>query len=154
MQIQTPFGPQQVDADSLITFPQGLPGFEDCTHFKLFYQDDSPTPSVYRLQAVEQPDVMFSVTDPGFVNVDYHFELSDEEMALLQAEQPADLLVLLLLYKASDTAQEAEIQPSLGNNINAVLRAPLVLNLKKQLGIQKSLQNADISVLVKGKPAA
>jgi flagellar assembly factor FliW len=151
MQIQTPFGAQQVDPDTLITFPSGLPGFEDCTHFKFFHQEDSSNPTIFRLQAVEQPDVMFSVADPAVMNVDYHFELSDEEMALLQAQQPTDLLVLLLLYKGESSGNDA---PAPNQNVNAALRSPLVLNLEKRLGLQKSLHNAEISVLVKGKPAA
>lgn len=154
MQIQTPYGPQQIDPNSLLTFPKGLPSFEDCTRFKLFHQEDPKAPGViYWLQSLEQPDIMFSVADPCSMKVDYHFELSDEEMALLQADKADDLLILLLLYK-SDSDLTNDLKPALNKNVNAALRAPLVINLRAQLGLQKSLYDADISVLVKGKPLA
>lgn len=153
IQIQTAYGPQQIDPDSLITFPQGLPGFDNCTRFKLFHQEDAKNPTVYWLQSVDQPEIMFSVADPSVMNVDYHFELNDEEMTLLQAKQPTDLLVLLLLYK-SDQALGAAPQSASGETINAALRAPLVLNLQARLGLQKTLHHADISVLIKDKAIA
>lgn len=153
MQIQTPYGTQQIDPSSLITFPQGLLGFEDCTRFKLFHQEDSKAPVVHWLQSVERPEIMFSVADPRVMGVDYHFELSEEEMALLQATPSSELLVMLLLYKA-DPALADEPGPATNQNVNAALRSPLVLNLRSQLGLQKSLYDADISVLIKSTTAA
>lgn len=151
MQIQTPFGPQQIDPSSVITFPKGLPGFENCTRFKLFYQADADAPVVHWLQSLDEPELMFSVADPAIMNVDYHFELNDEEMAMLHADQPAELMILLLLYKGGAGSPDA---PKLGanKNVNAALRAPLIINMKSQVGMQKSLHDASISVLVKGKP--
>lgn len=153
MQIQTPYGPQQIDPNSVITFPKGLPSFEGCKQFKLFHQADANAPIVYWLQSIESPDVMFSVADPGVMNVDYHFELNGEEIALLQAESPDDLRIMLLLYKSDPTLADLPTA-SVNKNVNAALRAPLIINTKKQLGMQKSMYDASISVLVKGQTAA
>lgn len=153
MQIHTPFGPQQIDPSSLITFPKGLPGFEDCTRFKLFHLENANAPVSYWLQSLAYPDIMFSVADPSVMNVDYQFDLSEEEMALLEADQTSDLLILLLLYK-SDTPVADTPDLVVNKNVNAALRSPLIINVAKQLGIQKPMHDAAISVLVKGKPIA
>lgn len=149
MQIQTPYGTQQVDAETLLNFPKGLIGFEDCTQFKLFHQENAADPLVHWLQAVEREDVMFTVTEPAVMNVDYHFELDDDEVALLDSRDPSDILVLLLLYKADETVEQQTAK-----SINAALRVPLVINVRNQIGLQKTLYDADISVLVKMQPKA
>ena len=33
------FGVQSVDPDTIITFPNGIPGFESDTRFKFFHQE-------------------------------------------------------------------------------------------------------------------
>lgn len=153
MQIQTPYGPQQIDPSSVIAFPEGLTSFEDCKQFKLFHQEGVDSPIVYWLQSIDSPDVIFSVADPGVLNVDYQFELNGEEIALLRAESPDDLVVMLLLYKSEADLTELPTV-SVNKNVNAALRAPLIINTKKQLGIQKPMYDASISVLVKSQATA
>ncbi|WP_054773285.1 flagellar assembly protein FliW [Methylogaea oryzae] len=87
---------------------------------------------------------------PYTLNVDYDFELNGEDIALLGAESAGDLVVMLLLYKsAPDLAELPTV--SVNKNVNAALRAPLIINTKKLLGIQKPMYDASISVLVKNQ---
>ncbi|BBL71071.1 flagellar assembly protein FliW [Methylogaea oryzae] len=151
MQIETRDGStQQVDPGSVITFPEGLTSFEDCKKFKLFHQQDANAPIVYWLQSIDSPEVIFNVAFPYTLNVDYDFELNGEDIALLGAESAGDLVVMLLLYKsAPDLAELPTV--SVNKNVNAALRAPLIINTKKLLGIQKPMYDASISVLVKNQ---
>ena len=45
---------QEIDADSIITFPQGIPGFFDCTRFKVFHEAPTDTQET---EAIPTPDL-------------------------------------------------------------------------------------------------
>jgi flagellar assembly factor FliW len=72
--------------------------------------------------------VAFQIIDPSAIGFQYELELSDTECRTLQAEKPEDVAVMLLLFK-----QEGE------NQINANVRAPLLINVKTRLGLQKAI---------------
>ena len=41
----TVFGTQEINPEEVLTFPQGIPGFENSTRFKLFHEEKA-TPVV------------------------------------------------------------------------------------------------------------
>ena len=57
---------------------------------------------------MDNPDVMLSVILPHLANIDYHFQLNDDEMAILQAKTAEEVLVLLPLYR-TDKAEDAAV---------------------------------------------
>lgn len=134
------FGEQTIDPSTAITFPNGMPGFEDCKRFKLFHQEGS-APVVYWLQSLDRAEVMFSVADPADFGINYEFSLTEEESGLLGQGNPEDLLVLTLLYK--DEAAGAQIKGS--------IKSPLIVNVNTLKGLQKLLVDIEPSVTVKEK---
>lgn len=135
-------GNQNVNPDSIITFPRGLPGFEDQTRFKLFHQEGSEI--VYWLQAVDNEDLTFSVAHPAHFNINYSFVLTDDEEQLLQLENVDDLLILILLHK--------EEEGDMGKpTIKGSIKAPLVINSEKRIGLQKVLINIEQSITLTEK---
>lgn len=135
-------GNQSVNPDSIITFPRGLPGFEDQTRFKLFHQEGSEI--VYWLQAVDSEDLTFSVAHPAHFNINYSFMLTDEEEQLLQLENVDDLLILILLHK--------EDEGDVGKpTIKGSIKSPLVINSEKRIGLQKVLINIEQSITLTEK---
>lgn len=70
-------GNQALNSDNIITFPKGIPGFEDQRQFRLFQQEGSEI--VYWLQAVDDEDLTFSVAHPTSFNINYSFVLTDAE---------------------------------------------------------------------------
>lgn len=130
------FGEQPVDPDTLIHFPQGLVGFEDCTRFKLFHEEGGDG-LVHWLQSADCEDLSLSVADPSRFGITYDFALDDHEIALIDLEQPEDALVLLVLYKKPD-------QPG----IHGAIGAPLVINVKAQKGLQKILDSIESGALL------
>lgn len=153
LQIKTHTGDRQISKDSLIAFPKGLLGIAGCMNFKLFHSETNEFSGLYWLQCIEDPDVMFSVAIPQVVNIDYHFEMSYEEMALLQANEPADLLILLPLYKTNQTSDKEGAQDNTAIEvINASLKSPLIINLDARIGMQKVLHNVEISALIRENP--
>lgn len=135
-------GNQQVNPDTIITFPRGLPGFEDQTRFKLFHQEGSEI--VYWLQAVDNEELTFSVAHPAHFNINYSFVLTDEEERLLQLQNSDELLILILLHK--DDADDSG-KPTIKGSI----KSPLVINSEKRLGLQKVLVNIEQSITLTEK---
>lgn len=142
------FGEQTIDPSTIISFPNGIPGFEDQTRFKLFHQEGE-SPLVYWLQSLDDENLIFSVAQPSIFNIDYSFVLNDAEEALLGIEDAADILILIILHKDAD--QHSAIKslkthalsllgaPSDQPAIKGVIRAPLVINSAKRIGLQKVL---------------
>lgn len=128
---------QQVNPDSIITFPQGIPGFEDQTRFKLLQQQDSEI--VYYLQSVDDESLEFPVASPTLFNINYSFLLSDAEEQLLQLSDSDDLLILIMLHKNELTGED---KPTVKGSI----KAPLLINSEKRIGFQKLLAKMEQSI--------
>lgn len=143
MEIQSKLlGKQQVNPETILTFPNGIPGFEDQTRFNLFHQEGSEI--VYWLQAVDSDDVTFSVAHPAHFNINYSFVLSDQEEQLLQITHADDLLILIVLHKddASDNGKPT---------IKGSIKSPLVINCAKRIGMQKVLVDIEQSITLTEK---
>ncbi|MDO9103952.1 MAG: flagellar assembly protein FliW [Methylovulum sp.] len=137
MEIRTSlFGEQIIDPNTVITFPQGIPGFEDKTAYKLFHQDGNEI--IYWLQSLDDEDLGFSVADPAHFNINYLFVLTDEEEQLLKLSDINDLAFLLILQKNENDGQQPMIK--------GTLSSPLVINTKTRLGIQKILPRIEQSI--------
>lgn len=139
----TVFGTQEVDPESILTFPKGMPGFENCTRYKLFHEDKDQ-PVVHFLQSLDQPDVSFSLVDPTLFGLNYEFVLSDEEEQLLQMEKAEEIAVFLITYKQQPDADAKA-------NINANINGPIVLNTRTRLGMQKVLVGLQADVTLKSR---
>lgn len=144
MEIKSKFlGDQQVDPDTIISFPQGIPGFEDQKRFKLFHQEDSDI--IFWLQAVDDENLTFSLAHPSVFNINYSFVLSDEEEQLLELNNSEDLLILIMLHK--DINASAGDQPTVKGSI----KSPLLINSNKRIGVQKILREVEQSITLSEK---
>ena len=128
-----------VDPETLFSFPNGLAGFETCKRFKLFHEEGKST--VFWLQSVDDPDVMFPVVTPEQLDMAYQIELSDDDCALIGLADGADAAVVVIIYR--DASQDGKIA--------ANTRSPIVLNLKSRKGMQKVLQNIQPTLVVRGR---
>ncbi|MGR9114811.1 MAG: flagellar assembly protein FliW [Gammaproteobacteria bacterium] len=138
MDIKSKFlGNQQIDPETIITFPEGIPGFEDQTRFKLFHQEDNPV--IFWMQSVDDEDLTFSVSSPRLFNINYSFLLTDEEQTLLKLENVEDLIILILLHTdETGGTQEPTIKGS--------IRAPILINSASKIGFQKRLNQIEQSI--------
>lgn len=128
-----------VDPETLFTFPDGLAGFENCKRFKLFHEEGKPT--IFWLQCVDDPDVMFPVVAPEQLDLEYQIELSDEDCSLIELQDGADAAVVVIIYR--DAAQEGKIA--------ANTHSPVVLNLKSRKGMQKVLKSIEPALVFRGR---
>ena len=72
-------GPVEVDENTVLHFPAGLPGLEGCTRFKLFHEEND-NPRVFWMQSLDDADILFSVVDAQEVAVRYEIELTPAEI--------------------------------------------------------------------------
>ena len=128
-----------VDPQTLFTFPAGIVGFEACTSFKLFHEEDKT--NVFWLQSLDDSSVMFPIVDPKLLDIEYEIELSDAEAASIELKDPADIAVVLIVYR-----NDAD-----GGKIAASTHSPVILNLKSRKGLQKVLQEMHPTLLYRAR---
>lgn len=125
------FGSVEVNPEKVITFPNGLVGFENSKRYMLAHENTEGQPLSYTLQSLDDPMLAFQIVDPTTLGFNYELELSDAETALLQSPAPEDVAVMQVLFK-SEGEGKAAISPN--------LRAPLIINTKARIGMQKIME--------------
>jgi flagellar assembly factor FliW len=129
MQIQTTrFGVVAVDPEHIMTFPQGLIGFEDdCepdrpARFALLQSDDWGP--FYWMQSADRPELAFLVVDPALFFKDYQVLIREETQADLNLTDAKDGQVMVICNRAA------------GGWITGNLLGPLVINTVTRRAVQ------------------
>ncbi|RPJ59697.1 MAG: hypothetical protein EHM24_27700 [Acidobacteria bacterium] len=122
LRVSTSFGTFDVDEAHVLTFPLGVPGFEDCRRFVLIAS--SAIAPLQCLQAVGDSRPSFVAIDPRRVLADYSCPLGEADDELLGRPDGVPLVWLALV--SLDTAGAATVN----------LRAPVVINPRTMLGCQ------------------
>jgi flagellar assembly factor FliW len=136
------FGEQAIDPNTIITFPNGIPGFEAQKRYKLFHQEGGRI--VYWLQCLDDEELVFSVASPVHFNLHYNFILTEAELRLLKLTNPEDILILILLHKND---LDNEDQPTIKGSI----KAPLIINCAERIGMQKVFLEIEQSITLTEK---
>lgn len=130
---QTRFGDIQVDPETVIVFPSGLPGLPDCRRYKLLHED-TPSPQVMWLQSLDDMDVYFNVIEASRLGLSYQVVLSDEECAEIGLAGTDEACLMLILSRSGDE------KPGIAANT----QAPIVLNMRTRKALQKPGVRASI----------
>jgi flagellar assembly factor FliW len=125
--VETAFGTFDVSTDEIITFPAGLPGFEECRRFVVLSSRELDP--FQCLQSVEGPSASFLAVDPRRAIPDYRCVLSDVDRARLREPDDASLVWLAVVTVLDDQTL-----------VN--LRAPVVVNSTRMLGYQLMPSNS------------
>ena len=133
------FGNVEVSADKVITFPNGLVGFEESKRYMLAHEDGQPATISFTLQSLDDPTLAFQIVDPTSLGFHYELGLTEAENALLQAPAAEDVVVMQVLYRAA---------PEEGGAITPSLRAPLVINTRARLGLQKVMETIKSNIVL------
>jgi flagellar assembly factor FliW len=118
------FGPLDYSDGAALSFPRGLPGFEQNRRFLLIKQPDL-APLVH-LQSLESAALCFLAIPVAVIEPAYQPQLSleDTEVLGLDALDSAHALFLALLAVAGN------------GNVTANLLAPIVVNVATQTAVQ------------------
>ena len=147
MKIKSPdFGTVEVADDRIIEFPAGLPGFEQCRRFALVHEEGRE-PEVFLLQSADDPEVAFSVTAPGRLGVNLEFDLPDDDLALVKLDSigKADDVAVVIIIRS----QKAEEAGPAGAGLSANFMAPLVINTRARLGMQKVISRLGCEITLR-----
>lgn len=140
------FGSVDVRPEQVIEFPNGLLSFETNKRFMLIHETDAGEPVSFTLQSLDDPHLALQIIDPSALGFTYELALTDAETALLKLDDPADAVVVLVLFK------KAEEEASAG--IGANLRAPIIINTKTRIGLQKLLERVRPNVVLSNLSSA
>ena len=136
MKIQTArFGELEIADSSVITFNKGIPGFEESKEYVLIPADEQEETPFFFLQSIDREEVNFFLVDPFSFFKEYDIKLENQMVEKLELESPTDAIVL------TTVTAKGEIKDATTN-----LKAPLVINNSKQLGMQIVLDNKDYMI--------
>lgn len=125
MQINTEqFGMIEINEDDVITFPEGIPGFEELCRFTLLSMGDDFR-NFFWLQSIDKPHICFVVTDPFVIYNGYEVNIGDDDMELLQITSPEMVMTLVIVVIPENT-----------RDIRVNLKAPVIINVESKLGKQ------------------
>jgi len=120
--LSTRFGEFEADSRNLLTFPSGLPGFEQCHRFVLLASVEAAPLQV--LMSVDGPPASFLVIEPRLVLPAYRAVLTASDRQRLAVADGDSVLWLSLLTIKDDGSAFAN------------LRAPVVINPARMVGCQ------------------
>ncbi len=127
------FGLVELKSEDVLTFSEGLLGFQDLRQFVLL---DDPNDDIFAwLQSCELPSVAFPVLEPEIFGHKYVTSLnrSDFESLQLKANQlPAHLNIITI--------------PDDPTLMTANIKAPIVINLELKLARQCVLQDNNLAI--------
>lgn len=113
----------QVGELPTIEFRTPMPGFPEHRHFVLVSTADDGL--LYTLRSVDDPELRFLVVPPAPFFPWYAPEVGDQVVELLATEQPADLLVLVVVTVAGEAA-----------DATANLLAPIIVDRSTRRAVQ------------------
>jgi len=129
----TRFGELEVAKKDIITFKEGVLGFDSVKNF--FVVDPGDQTLILWLQSVEDEAIAFPIIEPKIFLPDYTIKLVPAEMNSLKLETINDACVYSILTI-----------PSLVTGMSANLKAPIIINNKTKQARQIVLQDSKLEV--------
>ncbi|MBX2988566.1 MAG: flagellar assembly protein FliW [Bdellovibrionaceae bacterium] len=127
------FGRVSLNAEDLLTFPEGLLGFADLRSFVLL---DDPSDEIFAwLQSCESPAIAFPVLEPELFNENYRLNLTKSDLEALRLASMKEARAFSIITVPED--------PTL---MTANLKAPIVINVKEKTARQCVLQDNNLAI--------
>ena len=129
MTVKTRFGEMEINENDIIKFPNGIYGFEDTKEYVILKMEkDSP---FIWMQSITDDDLAFVLIDPRVFTKDYILDVSEEDLKIIEMDDEKDIADYTIVT-IPDTVED----------MTANLQGPILINVKKQLGVQGiSLRN-------------
>lgn len=130
----TRFGEVEVNENLIFNFVSPIIGYNELKKYALIEHDEN---SCFKwLQSMENPEVAFPVTSAGYFNIEYNFEIQDEEAAIIDLKSVEDLIVLNIASIPNNNPK--------GTTIN--LRAPIITNISNLKSMQIILSDETLNI--------
>ena len=111
-----------------VIFKKGIPGFDSLREFTI---KDLEGNEKFKILESRESEISFVTTNPFEIYSDYEVDLNDETIKELEVKRPEDVVILSII--------------TLGRTLESStmnLKAPLVINIKNNLGKQYIMQNS------------
>lgn len=111
-----------------VIFKKGIPGFDSLREFII---KDLEGNEKFKILESRESEISFVTTNPFEIYSDYEVDLNDETIKELEIKRPEDVVILSII--------------TLGRTLESStmnLKAPLVINIKNNLGKQYIMQNS------------
>jgi flagellar assembly factor FliW len=116
------YGNVEIDDRQVLSFPQGIIGFEQFKNYALL---DTAQQPFFWLQSLDVTEIAFVLISPAVFRPDYTPDVPPEDIEELALESPDDLLVFAIV-----TIPENQ------NRMTANLQGPVLVNRKTRTGRQ------------------
>lgn len=110
------FGEVNIDDNTIISFKDGIYGFEDLKKFAII--NCTETNPIYWLQSIEDGDIALPVIDPFIIKDDYVIDVDDKELESIGTEKEEDIIVYNVVVLPKDITK-----------ITVNLVAPIIINI-------------------------
>lgn len=127
------FGEIEVDQNQVITFEDGLPGFENLKQFTIIYDEENGLFSF--MQSLEEDNICFTLINSLDIIKNYSFEVDDQLIAGLGPMGDKGLALYSIV-----------VIPDNFENITANLLAPIIINMDTMKGMQVILNEENYQV--------
>lgn len=130
------FGEIDLAEDKILTFENGIMGFEDCKRYTILYNNESgERPVISWLQSLDEQGLALPVINPLFAREDYNPMIEDELLAGLGELTEDNQVIFVTLTVPKDLTK-----------MTANLKAPIVINADTKKGCQIIVENSDYVV--------
>jgi flagellar assembly factor FliW len=135
----TRFGAVEIVEEKLISFPFGLPGFDNLKSWCVLHTEGHP--GVHWLQSVDDSDIALLIADPEQLFPDYDVTIQDTDLACIgvvideSTTEPPPVVMRVVLSV-----------DRLKGMVTANLRAPILIHLDQHLAVQIPLTSGNYSV--------
>ncbi len=131
----TRFGEVEIPDDRVITFPEGLPGFDDNKLYFLIHSYDNPT--VHWLQSASDPDVALLLMDPLTLDPSFSVTPRPEELRPIGAgDDWADSVLTRVIVRSGEH----------DGQLFANFFAPVFFNVDERVAMQLPMVGSKYSV--------
>jgi flagellar assembly factor FliW len=132
----TNFGELEIDEKAIITFEEGLPGFEDEHEFVILNNWDAEDPVGFMwLQSTKNEDLAFVISIPFLLRSDYEFEIPEEVCTKMGITDPSQVGV----YTVCKIKDKVE-------NMTFNLTSPIIVNTTDKKAVQLTLDDDRYSI--------
>lgn len=114
------FGEIDIEEEKIINFTQGLLGFPNVTKYITLDHVNKPEIPFKWLQAIDEPDLAFVITDPILFYPGYSPKIDEQDLRELHITEFPDCGIIVILTIPHDEPEK----------MTANLQGPIVVNLK------------------------
>lgn len=133
------FGEVELDEDKVLTFENGILGFEEYKKYAILYNNElEEEPMISWLQSLDEPSLALPIIHPIYVKADYSPVVSDEILETLGDWEDIEATIFLTMTVPADITQ-----------MTVNLKAPIIIHSETKKGCQAVAENSDYLIKYK-----